>query len=462
MSEINSDPGDSRIKAALKEMVAPFLSLFKASKALWGINVSYFLEGVTYFGMLGLLAMYFNEYVGLNDILADQMVGLLTAGITLAMLVLGAAVDLVGIRKSMLMALVFMLLGRVFISAGPELFSGQGLWSGVHTMALIGIFWLVLGNGMYQPATYAAVKRFTNKDTSAMGYAMLYALMNAGAFLPGLISPPLRKAFGITGVFWFFVALTVVGIGVVLFFLTKKAIAEAEKKNGNDAEAAPEEEKKPLKEQLLHYVRNFPITDGRFMFFIFILIPVQTLFAHNWLTVPQYCERAFSGIVQENFELFVNFNPLLIFILTPIVAAYTAKKDTYKMMIYGTLVMGISPFFLTLGPNIVTLFAFMIVLTVGEAMWQPRFLQWVAEIAPKGMTGIYMGLGQFPWFLTKVVTSLYAGWFLINYCPDDTPIENLNTEEMWLIYGGISMTSPIALILAKSWMVKDFKVKHEA
>jgi hypothetical protein len=33
----------------------PFLSLFKASRALWGINLSYFLEGVTYFGMLGLL-----------------------------------------------------------------------------------------------------------------------------------------------------------------------------------------------------------------------------------------------------------------------------------------------------------------------------------------------------------------------------------------------------------------------
>ena len=450
----------SKFKTALREIIDPFLSLFKASRALWGINISYFLEGFAYFGMLSLLAMYFNEYVGLNDILADQMVGVLTAGITLAMLVLGATVDLVGVRKSLILALVFMFLGRVFFAAGPELFHGEGLWSSVHLIALVGIFWLVLGNGIYQPAAYTAVRKFTTKETSAMGYAMLYALMNLGAFMPGLISPPLRKAFNITGVFWFYVILTIVGMAVVTIFITKKAIADAEKESGNQVEKEEEEEKKPLKEQLAHYIKNFPIRDARFMFFIFILIPVQTLFAHNWLTIPQYCERAFSGIVQNNFEFFVNFNPLLIFVLTPIVAAYTAKKDTYLMMILGTLVMGISPFILVPGPHVATLFAFIVVMTIGEAMWQPRFLQWVAEIAPKDMTGIYMGLGQFPWFLTKVVTSIYAGWFLMKYCPDDTPIANLNTEEMWLIYGFIAMISPVALILARKWMVKGFKVKH--
>jgi hypothetical protein len=90
-------------------------------------------------------------------------------------------------------------------------------------------------------------------------------------------------------------------------------------------------------------------------------------------------------------------------------------------------------------------------------MWQPRFLQWVAEIAPKGMTGIYMGIGQFPWFLTKVITAIYSGWFLQNYCPADTPPAGLNTETMWLIYGFIAIISPIGLIIARKWMLKGFK-----
>ena len=85
----------------------------------------------------------------------------------------------------------------------------------------------------------------------------------------------------------------------------------------------------------------------------------------------------------------------------------------------------------------------------------------IAEIAPKNMTGIYMGLGQFPWFLTKVITSLYSGWFLMNYCPMDTPVEQMNTETMWLIYAFIAISSPIALLFAKKWMGKGMeKVSH--
>jgi len=142
------------------------------------------------------------------------------------------------------------------------------------------------------------------------------------------------------------------------------------------------------------------------------------------------------------------------------VAALTTKRDTYNMMIYGTFVMAFPTFILALGPSIYTVFAYLILMTIGEAMWQPRFLQWVAEIAPKGMTGIYMGIGQFPWFLTKVVTSLYSGWFLMHYAPEGVEPSQMHTETMWLIYGCIAMISSISLFLARGWMRKGFKTKH--
>ena len=112
----------------------------------------------------------------------------------------------------------------------------------------------------------------------------------------------------------------------------------------------PMDEMSP-KEKLMYYFKNFPIRNGRFMFFIFILIFVQTLFAHNWLTLPQYFSRAFTGVIQDNFEFFVNLNPIFIFVLTPMVTALTSKKDTYKMMIIGTFVMAAPTFFLAMGTN---------------------------------------------------------------------------------------------------------------
>ncbi|MDP4172989.1 MAG: MFS transporter [Bacteroidota bacterium] len=458
---------ESLYKSLSKEIIQPFKDLLHTPQALTGLNISYILEGLTYFGVVTLLAIYFNEYIGLNDINAGIMVSILTAGITLSMLFLGATVDWIGARRALLISLSFMLVGRIFLASAPGLGGTQGMWSSSHMLSLIGILGIVLGYGIYQPASYAAVKLWTNEKTAAMGYAMLYALMNLGGFLPGLISPPIRKAFGITGVFWAYVVLTVTGMAVVALMITKKAMKQAEETakatsdKKEDLQEKDESEELSGKEKLKFYLKNFPLKDRRFMYFIFVLIPVQTLFAHNWLTIPQYTSRAFSGFVSDNFEFFSNFNPILIFILTPMVAAFTATKNTYNMMILGTLVMASPTFLLALGPNIYTLFGYLIIMTIGEAMWQPRFLQWVAEIAPKGMTGIYMGIGQFPWFLTKMLTGLYSGWFLMHFCPAGTLPQNMNTEFMWFVYGLIAIISPIGLLAARSWMIKGFKTKHE-
>jgi POT family proton-dependent oligopeptide transporter len=457
-------------KGVLKEITQPFIDLFHASRALWGVNISYMLEGLTYFGVVGYLVIYFTDFIKLNDINAGEMVGVLTAGITLAMLFLGATVDWIGVRKSLIYSLLFMLAGRILLTMGPNITTSVGFGSSSHIIAMLGILGIVIGYGIYQPACYTAVKQFTNEKTAAMGYAMLYALMNLGGFLPGIIAPPIRKAFpteesGILAVMWVYVALTVVGIIVVAVLLTKKTIEKTIREMSTETREKMEadkkaEEEKSAKEKIMFYIKNFPIKDYRFIFFIFILIPVQTLFAHNWLTLPVYFKRAFTGVVQDNFEFFTNFNPILIFILTPMVAALTTKRNTYKMMILGTFVMASPTFILALGPSITTVFAYLIIMTIGEAMWQPRFLQWVAEIAPKGMTGIYMGIGQFPWFLTKVITSLYSGWFLMHYAPEGVPPSQMHTETMWFIYGCIAIMSPIGLVLARKWMLKGFQIKY--
>ncbi len=456
-----------KLKNIVNEIIQPFLNLFRVSRSMWGINISYLIEGLVYFGMLTLMLMYFNNYVKLDDIAASQMVGFLTAGITLAMLFLGATVDWIGIRKSLILSIILMLIGRLILTISPSVITNGGLFSSLHIISFLGILGIILGYGIYQPACYAAVKQFTDKNDAAMGYAMLYALMNLGGFLPGIISPPVRKyvdslypGMGILGVYWIYIVFTILGLIAVIILLTKNAIKKDTKTIINHSDEDDPTASLSAKEKLQYYIKNFPLRDLRFMYFIFILIPVQTLFAHNWLTLPVYCERAFQGgIVSENFEFFSNINPLLIFILTPIVATYTAQKNTYQMMIMGTLIMALPAFILASGPTLTNLLLYLFIMTIGEAMWQPRFLQWVAEIAPKGMTGIYMGLGQFPWFLTKIITSLYSGWFLMNYCPDNVPLDKLNTEFMWLIYGFIAIISPIGLILAKNWMIKGFQEK---
>ena len=465
----------------LQEIVQPFIDLAGAPQALWAVNLTYFLEGMVYFGMLGYLAMYFNQYVGLDDVWAGVMVGTLTWGITFSMFFFGGLADRWGVRVALVAALGMMLFGRVLMAGGATAgLPATGMGSTMHLVAMVGILFIVLGYGMYQPAAYAAVRQVTTPKTSAMGYAMLYAGMNLGGWLPTFFAP-IRRHVGISGAYWVYCGVSVVALALTSLLLTKRAIADArakaeaegggevDKKEAAEKEAAADAGKAKEPFSLIRWITQHPLADAKFAFFIFCLIPVQTLFAHNWLTLPMYVERAYSGTwLGTNFEAAVNFNPLLIFILVPIVTAVTRKANVYKMMVLGTFVMAAPTFLLALGANFWTLLGYLLLMTIGEAMWQPRFLQYAAEIAPPGRTGAYMGVAQFPWFMTKVITSFYSGWFLTRFCPAGidigvlsfhAPKQFLNTESMWLIYGGIAMTSSMMLIAAKGWLGKDFKTK---
>ena len=479
-------------KSPLREIVQPFIDLVRAPRALWGVNLAYVLEGTAYFGVLSYLAIYFSDFVFTGvpdpDVPAGLMVGVLTAGITLSMFFLGFVADKFGVRRALIWAFLLLLAGRLFIAGAGYVFEPSGLWSTLHLTTMAGIVFIVIGYGMYQPAAYTAVRQFTNPKTAGMAFAMLDALMNLGGWLPTfafLLRDDDYLGLGIGGVFWVYAAMTVAALVITVVLLNRKTVADAiatakaetaaikAAARGQSEPTAAEATVKAAAEEgavdpaaspmgfwagVKDWVVNHPFTDLKFTFFIFALIPVQTLFAYNWLVLPPYINRAYEGWIGEYFEIAANFNPILIFFFAPIVAALTQKRKVYNMMILGTFIMAAPAFLLTLGTNGWLLFAYLLIMTVGEAMWQPRFLQYAAEIAPEGRTGVYMGVAQFPWFLTKLIVPLYSGTLLATYVPAEGP---QSPETLWLISACIAMLSTIILFAAKGWIGKDFKTKAD-
>lgn len=520
------------IKDAFKELGETFVAFVKAPRALWGVNVPYVIEGLVYFGILTILGKFCSENVDLSDVQAGWVYSFVTGGITLAMVILGGYADKIGVRSAIILSFSSMVAGRILVAFSDTLPFANGFLSPMFFMLITGLFLMVSGYGLYQPAAYAGVKRYTTPQTASIAYGAIYGLMNLGAFFSGFISPLVRHDSekllppnGLAAVFWVYVFFTIISLVLTIALITKKAdktayeiSLRASKKEDNkeeQSESARLSAEKASKSKInnknlfvysiltafffllflltfnnvisvgnlifflglcltlsavgfimsiwefLRHRPEHPFRDKRFVFFIFILIPVQTLFAHNWLTIPYYTDRAFTGTaVSEYFEFFSNINPVLIFILAPLVAGLTAKANVYKMMIYGTFVMALPTFLLALGTNVYLFLSYVLITSIGEAMWQPRFLQWIAEIAPEGKTGAYMGIGQLPWFLTKVITGLYSGYFVAKYIPLPESGLTQNPQIMWLFYGFIAVISPIALILAKNWMLKDFKTKN--
>ena len=235
-----------------QEISQPFIDLVHAPRALWGVNLAYTIEGLSYFGILTYLAIHFSDFIfkGVDhaDIWSHEMVMVLTAGIAIAMVVLGFVPDKYGVRRALIFSFVFLLIGRFVMSAAPTFFglTPNGLWSSLHIITMLGILFVVIGYGVYQPAAYAAVRQFTTPKTASMAYAMLYALMNAGSSL-AMMAFMLRDddflGLGIIGTFWFYTALTLISLLLTIFILSKKTVENAIARAKAESAAIAEENK---------------------------------------------------------------------------------------------------------------------------------------------------------------------------------------------------------------------------
>ena len=446
----------------MKEFIEAFRALRHAPRGLWLVIWAFCVDAMAYFGVLTLMTTFLHEDLALSDFHSGLVVSGFTGAVTVFMLFAGPLVEKRGIRKGIIISLVLAIVGRGLYVGSPIL--------GKTFVALIGLLICALGEGLLQPVAYSGIKQYTDEKTSSMGYAMLYAVMNFTIVVMGAISPVVRVHYdgvhkaggsrfsgsGMVG--WVCFGITLLTMAVFIAFMSKKVEAgkvrdlDKEQKDANDAAAKLEAEKAQGPYRVQSEKKKFlkgPFADPRFMFFIFMLLPVRTLFAHQWLTLPGYVLRAYDQSVADRMEWIVNWiNPGIIFFGAPILTALTKKQHVYKMMIIGTMVSAVPTFMLCAGPSLALLIAYLVIFSIGEALWSSRFLEYASELAPPGRTMQYMGIANIPWFIAKVTTGLYSGWMLNKFCPENGA---KHTEYLWLIYGSIALISPIGLIMARRW-----------
>lgn len=465
-----------------REFVTSFTAMLRLPRALWFVIGAFVCESMAYFGILTLMATYLGSDLGWGDVRAGMTVSFFTGAVTLFMLGVGSVAEGYGLRRAILFALVLSLAGRIIYSLAPSW--GGGFW--VALAVLASLVMVAMGSGILQPVCYSGVKQYTNDQTSSMGYALIYALMNGGIVVMGALSSWFRPAVqalkdgkasvesadplvrglatvagsGVQAVNW--VGVVITALTGVVFFLLMTRRAEAAKVRPDSAEAERQAETRSLGQRVRAYFTDGPFTNARFMFFIFMLLPVRTLFAHQWLTFPNYILRAYDAPVADRMEWLVNWiNPLIIFFGVPLTAALTRKVNVYRMMVIGSLVSAAPTFLLCAGSSLPLLITYFVVFSIGEALWSARFLEYASELAPPGRVAQYMGLANIPWLLAKFTTGLYSGYVLSRFCPENVPPADLNTGGMWLLYGCIAMTSPIGLFLARRWVMAGLHTRSE-
>jgi len=467
--------------SVVRNLIRPFADLGRLPRAIWFVMGAFVIDTAAYYGVLTLMTTYFHTDLGLSDALASTTVSIFTMLVTLFMLGIGSYAERFGLRRAILIALLLTTVGRGLYSLAPRMGAGFG----IVAFVLAGLLITAMGVSILQPVCYSGVKQYSDEETNSMGYGLIYALMNLALVGIGALSSWMRPAVqslkenssnepgsaiiglfarfsptGVQAVNWACVALTVLTLVLFLFLMTKRA--EAAKLRPDESSSSSHDRGLSLGRRLKEFFAGGPFSNPRFIFFIFMLLPVRTLFAHQWLTFPPYILRAYEkGIADHMEQLVFWINSGIIFLGVPIATALTRHTNVYKMMIIGTFVSAVPTFLLCAGPNIYLLISYFVVFSIGEALWSARFLQYAAELAPPGRVAQYMGLANIPWLLAKGTTGLYSGLLLAKFCPDKVPQSELHTGTMWFIYGCIAIISPIGLWLARHWVQAGLKAKPE-
>jgi len=474
--------------------------LWRGKRAYWALNLANFGDGVAYFGFLTLLVPFLNTRLLMTDPVAGLSVSLFTGLVALFMLNGGRIADRMGVRKALGWSLATSALGRGLLTASPSL--GLGVL-GNQFAAWLALALMAYGAGVGQTALYVGVKEYTEARTESLGWDLLYSIMNLGIVGASLASPLIRNPklqfgsvtipalnWGIDGVFWTLTALTVTLV-VANFFLFTPHMESSERNSPlpegsgridqflkglalatvcglimgtiiHDTTVHPQlwavlwiPLAIALALLLLLYLRGLNI---QFAFFIFILLPVRTLFAHQWLTMPTYIFRCFDQSIHQVMEWIEMVNPLVVCIAVPLLALFTRRMRVINVMILGTGISAAITFVLVPAADPRLLLTYMVIFSIGEAIWASRFLEYVATLAPPGQTGAYMGVANLPWFLAKFTTGMYSGLMLSRFVPEQGV---QNPGSLWLVYACFAMLSPIGLLMMRSWILQAEKHQPE-
>lgn len=444
-------------------IVYSYLRGLKSSpREIWLVSISQVTEFVAWALMLSTLTLFLSSDVGLSDITASNIVGGWNVSYTVLMFGVGALVDAVGVKRVLVIGTVLAIASRLIFAISTN----------IYTLILFGFAVQAVSVAFLSPVITVAIKRYTKSDTSAMGFAMFYTLMNVGFAVGGWLFDYIRNTLGEYGT----TVVPVLGtmstyrfIMLVAFFLSIPAMIfigmlrdGVNLHDDGRVEITPPKKSEGAFFPALGKTVRDAFTDAyrifidvmkqpafwKFMLLLTVLLGVNYVFFHFHYTFPKYGIRVLGEGAKVG-SVYGMLNPVIVIFFVPLIAWATRTWSPYLMITFGSFVSAFAVFLVTLPERVfiplvdtvfgrliwqvwlgldpaigegklaiyIALTIFVGLFTVGEAIWSPRLMEYTARIAPEGQEASYMTLSMLPKFISQPLVALMSGQLLANYVP---------------------------------------------
>ena len=473
--------------ARFQNFLRKFYVMGTAPRELWIIYAAYLLENLAYkLGSQGVLPLWLSSDLGYSDTQAGAMIAVWAAVMTLITVMVGSLADALGVRKAFLLGFWICLIAR----------SVMVLTTVKWLVLPLGLYLDAVGIALVIPVMTIACKRYTNAAQRSVAFSLFYALMNLGYAIGDGIFDRLRGAHGMGEIgHWRLpglglelttyrvlillgVGFTVPGLLTVWLFVREGVEMTETGVKITPLQAAVKTGLNPVV-ALWRSSRETAVKTGgifkslwqrpefyRFLLFMTIAVGVRMIYYNLAFTFPKYGIREL-GSGAPFAHLSGMLNSILCVVLVPICGVLTQKLCAYRMVTIGSLVSALSVFFISLppvwlqpladgwlgnlivhqwlgvtgpvNPLYVAIFFFIVMYSVGEALWSPRLYEYAAAVAPKGQEASYMALSMLPMFFAKFFVGRLSGWLLTKFCRRRRPAPSAT---MWLIIGWRGVDHP--------------------
>ena len=361
-----SDPKCRAAAAAPAGFVGQFTVLFGAVRELWIVFALVILTNLAYRLVNFTLSLWLTSDLGFSDKQTGLVVMIWSAGLTLAIVLVGSLTDALGLRKTFLLGFALCIISRVFLT-----------FTTVKWLALGGgMAILAIGEGMGSPVTVAALRRYTTTAQRSIAYSLFYAIMNGGFFIALYISDALRAGMGEHGRFAvpalgmelstyrtiFLASLALAVPSFVLAYVWLREGVEATDRGVVITAEQPQYRGVNMFQALGSNVRDTLRETGRiflglwrqpgfykFLAFLSFAAFIKMIFLHMDYTYPKFGIRELGegAPIGHLYAL----NSILIVFLAPLVGVLTQKMPAYRMVIFGSFVAASSVFIMAVPPR---------------------------------------------------------------------------------------------------------------
>ena len=394
------------------------------------------LERLAFYGVYINLTVYLGNNVGLTDREIGSLLGLFAVGRAWIPVATGAIADIISFKTSLTIAF------SLYAGAYLALFTAP-----TRPLAYLAVFGMALGGAFMKPVITACVKKFSPPGRQAQGFAIFYAMVNAGSVIGKVLTAQVREHFSLVWSIFNSVVASIAALLVTLLLFREPAPDEISgtvakqsdskesniSKGGTTPPATNNEPTTAATKQspLLNFVDAFK--KPAFVIFLLLVSGYYLLIEQFYQTFPTYIVRAIDANAPREYITLIN--PLSIAVLGVLVERLTKKLDPLAAMATGIGIGGLSMLCMGLMPSLAGACVSFFIFALAEMVFSPRYYQHVSSFAPKGLEGMYMGLALIPFGMGGLAGGFLSGNLIDTYLPKGGTAQPLPVWGTYAIIG---------------------------